>query len=204
MRARDFIIEAQRNRVILVDFQPVYGDMGIYDYDEKLENVIAYINQRAPHVLVFFNGDEVGIEDSPSSIQEHFIEHGLDPRAQLDFRGKGYGFLRSWMDAGINSNAIIATIREMMRQRVTDSRGLFSGEGSETYPQEMQQFLGGYFNPVVLTDPIYIPEISIAELKTFSNALMGGGGRHECFKELKLLMSAFNIRGKEVNDWIYS
>ena len=50
---------------------------------------------------------------------------------------------------------------------------------------------------------IYIPDINIASLKELSGTLMGGGGRHECLRELELLMNAFNIKYKRVDDWIY-
>ena len=50
---------------------------------------------------------------------------------------------------------------------------------------------------------IYLPDISIADLKTLSGSLLGGGGQHECLKEMQLLMNAFNIKYKLVQDWIY-
>jgi len=50
---------------------------------------------------------------------------------------------------------------------------------------------------------IYLPDINIADLKALNGSLLGGGGAHECLKELELLMNAFNIKYKLVNDWVY-
>ena len=201
MRARDFIIEAQRNRVILVDFQPAYATFDPSQYDPALSNAIEYINKRNPQVLAFYNGMDVGIEDTKEEVYEHYVDFGMNPNANIEFREKGYGFLRSWMDSDVPPGAIIRTIREMNRQGVNDSRDLFPDE--DDYEYAMEQFLGSDFRDVVTSDPLYLPEVSIAELKTFSNALMGGGGRHECLRELNILMSAYNIRAKLVESWMY-
>lgn len=204
MRATDFIIEAQRNRVILVDFQPAYAPVDGDDqwgYDAALENAIEYINKRRPQVLCFFNGMDVGIYDTEEEVYEHYLDYGLDENINIEFREKGYGFLRGWMDSDVPPGAIIRTIREMNRQRVNDSRDLFPD--AEDYEYAMEQFLGPDFRDAVISDPLYLPEVSIAELKTFSNALLGGGGRHECLMEIRILMSAYNIRAKLVESWIY-
>jgi len=43
-------------------------------------------------MLVFFNGDDVGIEDKEPEVEWYFQEYGYEPRAQVKMIEKGYAF----------------------------------------------------------------------------------------------------------------
>jgi len=205
MQVKEIITEARRNKVILVDFQPAYntnmqtGEGAIAPgntwYSTALSSACKYINKQNPEVLAFFNGMDVGIYDIDDDVYDHYLAHGLNPNANIQFREKGYAFLRGWMDLNVSANTIIKVLRHMMRDGYYDSRNYD--------PKELQQIVGQEWNDYMYEDMIYIPEVAIAELKTFSGALIGGGGRDECLRELEILMSAFNIRYKQVQDWMY-
>ena len=205
MQVKEIITEARRNKVILVDFQPAYNtnmqtgedaiEPGNTWYSTALSNACEYINKRNPEVLAFFNGMDVGIYDTDDDVYDHYLAHGLNPNANIQLREKSYAFLRGWMDNGASPNAIIKVLRAIYVD------GNF---GSDDYNEEfLRQLLGEEFRDYMMYDILYIPEIVIAELKTFSGALIGGGGRDECLRELEILMSAFNIRYKRVQDWMY-
>ena len=104
------------------------------------------------------------------------------------------------MDYGVDHAAIIRTIREMYQQKVTDSRELFDGEDSEDYIEQMGK-LG--IPEEVLSDAISVEWTSVAQLKRFSGCYIMGGGKNECLKEVQLLMNAFNIKYREVEEFIY-
>lgn len=191
MKTNEIITEARRDKVILVDFQPAYQNW----YTKELSNACEYINKRNPYILAFYNGMDVGIYDTEDEVYEHYLDHGLNPNANIEFREKGYAFLRGWMDNGASSNAII----KMIRTIVTDG-----SLGSDDYTvSNLQEILGADYRDFMAYDILYIPGFAIDELKTFSGALIGGGGRDECLREIELLMSAFNIRYKRVQEWIY-
>ena len=194
MRAKDLLTEANRNKVLLIDFQPAYAN---YYSGSELRAACAYINSKPNvEVLAFYNGADVGIEDTEGEVMWHYVEDGgLDEDANISFREKGYAFLRSWMDQGVDTSVIIKVLREMIRRGFNDSR---------EFEEELEQIVGeGSWEDWMEGDNIYIPDIAINELKSFTGCLMGGGGRDECFKEIQILMSVFNIKHKEVQDWIY-
>lgn len=190
------LVEARRNSIILVDFQPAYESAG--GYDDAIEQAIEYIEQNpGATVTAFFNGSDVGIEDTDQEVAWHYMEHGLDEEylGNFRFREKTYAFLRNWMDMGVNPAAIIKVLRHMVVNKMNDSR--------EMEPEELEQLMGNEWRDELYDDNIYLPDISLAELKSLSGSLIGGGGKSECLAELQLLMNAFNIKYKQVEDWTY-
>lgn len=190
------LFEARRGHLILVDFQPAYQSED-WGYDEAIESAIAYINAKQPQVTAFYNGEDVGIEDTREEVFWHYVEHGLDEDLShlFTFKEKSYAWLRNWMDQGVDDSKIIKVVRYMVMNDFNDSR--------EIDEEVFQQLLGDADWDMLRDDNIYLPEINIAQLKELSGALMGGGGKHECLKELQLFMNSFNIKYKEVQDWIY-
>ncbi|HET8688438.1 MAG TPA: hypothetical protein VFM18_17645 [Methanosarcina sp.] len=116
---------------------------------------------------------------------------------------KGYGYLRSWMDAGISPATIIKVIRLLYQNKLSDSRELFGGEDADDYAINMQALIGNEFEDWMLSDQISVNWTSIAQLKRFSGAYLVGGGRNECLREVELLMNAFNIKYKRIDSLVY-
>lgn len=188
------LFEAQQNKLILIDFQPAYSHVS--HYDETFRKVCSFISKNNVQVLAFFNGYEYSEEDI-DDVYQHYIDYGLtdEDMDKITFIEKGYAFLRSWMDMGVSDGDIIRTLKYMMIHHINDSRDIPE--------EELSKLVSNFDIQDLMSDCIYFNDVPIALLKKFSNALMGGGGRHECFKEMQLLMSAYNIRNKEVQDWIY-
>lgn len=205
MRFRE-LTEGKNLPSIIVDVQPAY-DHAINFFMDDLVEFIA--RQRGP-ILMFVNADETGMTDDNV---EHeifpwweenferagydFYEHGLD---KMEFIDKGYGYLRGWMDIGVPDKYIIRTIREMYRQKVSDSRELFGGDQSQDYVENMAS-LG--IPERVLQDPISVVWVSIAKLKQYSGGYIMGGSREECLREVELMMNAFNLPARRVERFIY-
>lgn len=202
MKVNEILTEAKRNLVILVDFQPAY-DSDMYGYREALTNTVNALSKQKPStILAFYNGEEVGIEDTAHEVLLHYIDYGLDESVtdNMDFREKSYAWLRNWMDVGVDDAVIIAVIRFMVMNRINDSRDLTEEQFIQILGEEKFE---EYQDRIMSDDMIYIPDIAINELKSMSGCLLGGGGNHECLKEIQLLMNAFNIKYRLVNDWIY-
>ena len=202
MKVSELLLEANRNKIILVDFQPVYLGGG-YGHDEALSNTVDSLNKMNPtDILVFYNGEDVGIEDTADEVRVMYIEAGLDEdiASRMEMREKSYAWLRNFMDEGMDASIIIAIIRYMVMNRINDSRDI--------EPETMTQIIGEdnykeWEHLIEGGDMISIPDIAINELKSLSGALIGGGGKHECLKEIQLLMNAFNIKYKQVEAWMY-
>ena len=202
MKVSELLLEANRNKIILVDFQPAYLGGG-YGHDEALSNTVDSLNKMNPtDILVFYNGEDVGIEDTADEVRVMYIEAGLDEdiASRMEMREKSYAWLRNFMDEGMDASIIIAIIRYMVMNRINDSRDI--------EPETMTQIIGEdnykeWEHLIEGGDMISIPDIAINELKSLSGALIGGGGKHECLKEIQLLMNAFNIKYKQVEAWMY-
>lgn len=155
---------------------------------------------------MFVNAEDQGLTgDTVQDVKSYWEDSGFDPDNwhRVTIVDKGYGYLRSWMDQGIPARAMIKTIRTMYAQKVSDSRELFGGEDSDSYEPGFKQLLGSDYDPIILDDPIYVNWISVAQLKRFEGSFMMGGGRHECLREVELIMNAFNIHFKRVNNLVY-
>lgn len=216
------LFEGKNTPSIVVDIQPCYGEdhAQVYDYSESntriFQNVAKFLNKQKGPILMFVNANE-------TEMTEDNVEHDIIPywEEKLGFTNwdnvtindKGYGYLRGWMDQGVSDATIIKAIRLMYQNKVTDSRELFGGAysiSSETggtipaddYEINMKAALGEWKDNMK-DDAISVEWTSVAQLKKYSGAYIMGGGRDECLKEVQLLMSAFNIKYKVIEAFIY-
>ena len=206
MHIKEIINEGRNNSVIVVDVQPEYTASppvsNPVDWNERLMD---FLNKQGP-ILMFVNAEDQGMSrDTVASIKDFWEDNGFNPErwSQTEIVDKGYGYFRSWMDRGEDPSSIIKVIREMYRQKVSDSRDLFGGENHPDYDENMRELAGHAFRPFDLDDSLTINWTSVAQLKRFSGSYLVGGSRNECLREVELLMNAFNIRYKRVEQFVY-
>jgi len=217
MKIRDIITEGLSYPVICVDVQPAYDN-------PVNQKIINFVTKQTGPVLFFVNAQDTGTtDDHLSDIEQYWEERapGYQPEeegedengdyyykeaqgainwSRFQVVDKGYGYFRAWMDHGIEESTIIATIRELYKQRVNDTRELeFPPFNRRTATQSLIQ---GAIEEMD-GDPLIVEWTSIAQLKKFSGAYLVGGGRNECLREVELLMNAFNIRYKRVDSLVY-
>jgi len=204
MRIQEIITEGRAHPVIVVDVQPEYSGMNDGDENSVFTEIINFVNQQTGPVLMFVNAEDQGLSgDTIQSIKEYWDDSGFAPEnwRRVQIADKGYGYLRSWMDHGIEPATIIATIRELYQQKKTDSRELQFPASNRRTPQ--QSLIMGAMQEME-DDPISVNWTSIAQLKRFSGAYIVGGARDQCLREVELLMNAFNIRYKRIDSLIYT
>jgi hypothetical protein len=204
MRITEIITEGRAHPVIVVDVQPEYSGMNDGDENSVFTEIINFVNQQTGPVLMFVNAEDQGLSgDTVQSIREYWEDSGFAPEnwRRVQIADKGYGYLRSWMDSGIEPATIIATIRELYQQRKTDSRELQFPASNRRTPQ--QSLIMGAMQEME-DDPISVNWTSIAQLKRFSGAYLVGGARDQCLREVELLMNAFNIRYKRIDSLVYT
>ena len=206
MRASELLNEkASRGRpIVCVDVQPVYANYTPPGYSASVAKFLA--DSRGP-ILMYVNADDTGItEDNVEhdiypfwedlfeyNGDDFYSSDGLD---KMEFFDKGYGYLRAWMDNNIDKSIIIRVIRYMANQRLSDSRDIDEATltklvGEDTWEDWMDD------------DPISIGWVAMDQLKRYNNCYLIGGGRHECLAELTILMNAFNIMYKMIDNLIY-
>lgn len=212
MRAYELLNEkASRGRpIVCVDVQPAYS--GIMDgaEDDTFEAAIQFVNDSRAPCLMFVNAEDTGVTtDTIADIRIYWEDSGFEPENwnRIEIYDKGYGYLRGWMDNNVDSRIIIQTIREMYRQKVYDTRDLFDGD-----PDKLEEFVRSFTGrlyhdipvPSVITDePMSVGWAAIDQLKRYNNCYLIGGGRNECLAEVALLMNAFNIKYKMIDELIY-
>lgn len=194
MRLNEILIEriSRSHPVIIVDVQPAYND----HCKSVARKLMKFLNFQNGEVLAYFNGDGSGLtDDNEYNMHQYFIDNGLDEDKinDIQFVEKEYAFFRAWMDEGMSEGDIIKVLRLMNLQGVNDSRDL--------EPEDLLDNLFGDDYPH--HDPIYFPDINISQLKRMNGAMLCGGGRHECLKEIQLLMSVYNIKYKLAKNFIY-
>jgi hypothetical protein len=216
------VTEGLSHPVICVDVQPEYNGGPWPPANAKFVQIMNFVQKQTGPVLFFVNAEDQGMSgDSIQQIQQFWDdtlgtegEEGEDengdyyynePESPVDWRrfeivDKGYGYLRSWMDHGIEPSTIIATIREMYNQKVSDTRDLeFPAFNRRTTTQSLIQ---GAIEEME-DDPMTVGWASVSQLKRFSGAYLVGGGREECLREVELLMNAFNIKYKRIDSLVY-
>jgi len=219
MRANEFLTEGKSMPVIVVDVQPEYANYG--NNAAVCHNIVTFVVNQTGPVLFFANAENTGVSgDTIYDIKRYWEDEVYeysgeydDPYQDPNFKepidwsrftlvDKGYGYLRSWHDQGVDDTVIVKAIRLMYQAKVNDSRELFGGEDSDTYEQGMRDLLGDDYL-IGMGDTISVGWASVAQLKKFNGAYLVGGGRNECLWEVKVLMNAFNIRYKMIDSLVY-
>lgn len=207
-RFNEWLLEGRSYPCIVVDVQPEYCPMS-----DVCEKIISFVNKQTGPVLMFVNAEDSGLtSDTIDSIKLYWEEIVTELSGdyedespvnwdRFEIVDKGYGYFRSWMDSGMDSRIIIATIRELYSQRKSDSRDLvFPDDVKEMTPiqLEIQDAIEEMGN-----DPLIVNWISVGQLRKFNGAYIMGGGRDECLREVELLMNAFNIKYKRIDSLVY-
>jgi len=195
-------IEGLSRSIIVVDVQPAYS--GIYDGDENpiFEKIINFCQQSSGKILMFVNAEEDQLTtDTIEDIKIYWEDSGFDDWNRVEIVDKGYGFLRGWMDNQVSDRSIIKALREMYRLRISDSREIVDSFDEVSSQEKWIEILN---DPNIPShDPLLVFPKSIGKLKEYQNSLLVGGGRNECLREVELIMNAFNIKYKRVDDLIY-
>lgn len=207
-RFNEWLLEGRSYPCIVVDVQPEYCPMS-----DVCEKIISFVNKQTGPVLMFVNAEDSGLtSDTIDSIKLYWEEIVTELSGdyedespvnwdRFEIVDKGYGYFRSWMDSGMDSRIIIATIRELYSQRKSDSRDLvFPDDVKEMtmIQSEIQDAIEEMGD-----DPLIVNWISVGQLRKFNGAYIMGGGRDECLREVELLMNAFNIKYKRIDSLVY-
>lgn len=194
--SQEILIEKRSKDVIIVDIQPMYQNY--FGFDLEVFGQFLLSNRR---ILFFYNGPDTVGDDTKEDIIEMFYNatysEELIDKLQNDtiWIDKGYAFFRGWMDNGADEGFIQRAIRHMVNSGVNDSRDIEAEEWSKLFPDDWDDSFE--------YDPIFMPDISVGDLKTWNGSYLTGGGKNECLREVQLLMNAFNIKYTLVGDFIY-
>ena len=194
---------------IVVDVQPAYEQWS----QDKLEDIISFVNRQTGPVLMFVNAERDGLtDDTVQDVITYWDDVTLGPDFEYDsdqipnevnwnrftIVDKGYGWFRTYMDMEENASTIIKLIRYMYIHRVDDARLIKWPDKLSPEEESLKDMVERRDD-----DPFIINWTSVAQLKKFNGAYIMGGARNECLREVELLMSAFNIKYKRIDRLVY-
>lgn len=191
--------------LIVVDVQPLYEEGITKKF--SVESFGDFLLDIKKDILYFYNGpDTIGSEDSSDNIISWLIEN--NPKLEdmdwdkVSWLDKGYSFHRDFMDAGVSDNGMKQMLRYMAINKIHDSRDITIEALQKVLPEiDFDRIKEGFESESL---SIWTPDISISELKNnWNGSLLCGGGGNECLKEIQLLLNAFNINYKLVDNYIY-
>ena len=163
-------------QIVVVDVQPMYHGSA----SGVASRIAQYLRGRKfKQVIWYFVADTFGIgDDSRESVQEYLLDAGVHPNriAHIQFIPKDYGFLRGWMDNGVDEDLIKEALRVMKRHEVFDSRSL---EEAWCSPELWEVV-------TTLSDNLFWPSFDVDILLRSRKWLAAGGGVNECLRELEL------------------
>lgn len=175
--------------LIVVDVQPGYQKF----CEHIVADVVEKINVSDVPVYVFYNGPDLGL-DTLENLQAYYLEAGLDEEAldSINFIEKSYGFYRPFMDAGVSQDGMVALVRKMIEQDITDLRDV---EDAELW---LADVLDENDREIALTsldygDAIFAPDFdqrSVDALGAGSRLELIGGGVNECLTEIDIYLTA--------------
>jgi len=193
MKASEFITEGLTHPCIVVDVQPEYIEDGPW-FDTGLQ-IINFLNGRQGPILMFVNAEQDGLTaDSIPQIKEWWEDYGFeeDNWNRVTIVDKGFGYFRAYMEQGASDATVIKMIRTLYTKKLNDARDL-----------EYDEYVAIMGDDSLIDEVFAINWTSVAQLKRFNGAYIMGGGRNECLREVELLMNAFNVRYKRIDDLVY-
>lgn len=167
--------------LLVVDLQPAYAA-----YSDSIATRVAQrINRTVKPTTIMWVGEGL-TDDCEGSVREYLCHHGVWPRRleQATFVEKSYGFLRGWMDQGVDSHDIIRVGRELCAQGVHSSEDL-----------DLEALYDGDPPEVPRWDHLQRPAFDDRPLLALDAFETCGGGSQECLAEMELWL---RILGKPV------
>lgn len=94
--------------LVIIDIQPLYSDYCRHLFSRLSETLNKL--KESLRVTWYFNGEEIGCDDTPFCIQEMLWENVDFEEFDINFIEKGYGFFRDHMDAGVEGAEILENL----------------------------------------------------------------------------------------------
>lgn len=172
--------------LVICDIQPAYKN----SFTFNLNGFNKYLDNFSK-IVVLYVGPELGCE-SRGEIARFYRRNGVSRAniCRMTWHEKGYGFLRGWMDTGVDHNDIVKVGRRLIKHRKNDSRDL-SGKAWKGLKELKDK-----------PDNIYLPEM-IKKMRSVNGATIIGGGQDECLAEVLLLADICKIKLEVDGRYVY-
>lgn len=171
------------NQLVIVDIQPAfpmseYLVPSVLEYSKKFDDIV-------------FIYDCHHQEGCGAPFDPYVLDMYEDMAFNQEFRdkteciGKEFGFLRGWMDTGVDNDDIISIVKYMIEQNIGDSRDIAEGVFDVADEKRNCDSIGA--GPHTELDRYISQSVTLV-----------GGGQYECLAEIDLLLQAMG-RQTEIN-----
>jgi hypothetical protein len=166
--------------LIIVDIQRQYSKF----FPPVLVNrILEYATEFDDILIVSNETEETFMLKDPLSDLADELREAHDQESKFRHVEKSYGFLRGWMDLGVDEDVIVSTLKLMIAEDALSSDDL-------DYDEELADILADHN---AHTEIIHIPEDLLEVLNSVNpNCVLVGGGVNECLQEIKLVLEALN------------
>jgi hypothetical protein len=171
--------------LIIVDVQPEHEDGT--GADSIIHNVVDKINNTNQRIICFFNGPCIS-GDTKEDVQFYFLKNGVNENKlnKIHFIEKDFGFLREWMDKGVNEKIIIDSLSYMKKNKIYSSQRFTTNDWSAVAGKEYDK--NYLLREKHITYPFFHHKVfDKPELKNFE---IIGGARYECLLEIELYLKS--------------
>lgn len=192
------------HQLVVVDVQPCYRDFIRFNVYEFARFVNSYDD-----VLVFFNSEDL-CANTLDEMEDMYEEMGIDIN-EVTFVEKDYGFLRGWIDTGVDHDVIAMFVTYMIHHDVNDSRELVKLENDSQLQKLVESAGFDEVEDLEHGDIIYTPDMRVEGkwmapqdfIPLWDGADLVGGSCHECLLEIEILAAGMNTRFNQVGEFVY-
>jgi len=193
-------IKIPGKQLIIVDIQPVY-DKGM---PFTIEQFIKSLKGFEGDILYFYNGAQMGL-DKGKDLINWFMASVND--YSVDFRNllkrirwveKGYGFFRDSMDEGYKYEDIEIILLYLLARKYWATNELSEKEIDSLMIEDRLKVKLKSQEHIIA-----VPNFDINILREYNGATMCGGGKDECYAEIKIIMNALGLKYNEFKPFIY-
>lgn len=175
------------SKLIIIDVQETYRSFFTKNLCENIIEFSKNFNQ------VYFIYDTIDGQSFNEDLPFEFMENE-EFSGTLNEITKEYGFIRSLMDLGLDSDdeELVKLLRFMIKNNVCDARDIEQDE--DLHNKFLKEFGNGPLMEVSFDDyPISIPMDLVDSLIDLNNPVLVGGARNECLKEISILLRSLDI-----------
>ncbi len=187
-------------KLIIVDIQPIYNKGMPFTIEQFAKSLKTFKGD----VLYFYNGVSMGLDKGLDVVYwfmaslNDYSEELRNRLRNITWIEKGYGFFRDSMDDGFSDEEIKTIFKFLVKNQywATDE-----ADDEEIDKLEITNKLKKLLKSE--KHVIAVPNFDFNILKKFDGATICGGGREQCYAEIKILMDAMGLKYTEFEPFVY-
>lgn len=165
--------------LVIVDVQPAFRSF----CDCIAKQVAQQLNRARCPVVIYWVGEGL-TDDTEDTVRWYLGRNGATQSrlAEARFIEKDYGFLRGWMDWGVEPDIIIKAGKALLKNGVNDSRNI-----------DLTSVLDEYdLHCLPPVSPLMLPAFDIQSMLAVENVDICGGGTEQCLAEMEYVLAMHN------------